>query len=125
MARQGLYKGFSSFEFDAIKNFQQFDVDAVKMDILNHIYTRQGERVMMPTFGSIIPEMTFEPIDETTMSIVEEELIRIVEYDPRVNLLDIQVIPLYDRNAIIATMVLRYVELDLVENLELNIQFEG
>lgn len=99
------------------------DLELVKMDLLNHIFTKKGERVMMPTFGTMIPEMAFEPLDGETISIVREEVTRVVNYDPRVELLDIQVSPDYDRNSLYVSASLFYIELGLTDNLELNIEF--
>ena len=31
-----------------------YDIDLAKQDLLNEIYTRKGERVMEPQFGSIV-----------------------------------------------------------------------
>jgi phage baseplate assembly protein W len=120
---QGLYKGFSSFEFQRKKSFKIRDIELVKLDLLNHIFTKRGERVMMPTFGTQIPEMTFEPLDDTTVGIVESEVTRVIDFDPRVELLDINVQPDYDTGSLYVGANVLYIELNLVDNLELNIQF--
>jgi len=125
MPRRGLYKGMSSFEFQARKTFSLQDVELVKMDLLNHIHTKRGSRVMMPNFGTQIPEMAFEPLDEETVDIIREELLTVFEFDPRVDLLDLDVQPDYERNQITAAARVFYVELNLVDNIELHITFEG
>ena len=35
------------------------DVNIARRDLLNHFYTRRGERVQNPTFGSILPDLVF------------------------------------------------------------------
>jgi len=67
MARQNIYKGYSTFEFEKSKTLTLRDVELVKLDLLNHLFTQKGARVMMPTFGTIIPELVFEPLDEDTL----------------------------------------------------------
>ena len=124
MAISGLYKGFSTFEFERNKSFKLNDIELVKLDLLNHIFTRRGERVMMPSFGTMIPDMIFEPLDGSTLSTIEDELRSVFNYDPRVELLNLLITPNYDQNSIVASATLLYVELDMVDNLELNIQFE-
>lgn len=124
MAKTGLYRGFSSFEFERKKTFKLNDIELVKMDLLNHIFTRRGERVMMPRFGTIIPDLVFEPLDEGTMNTLEDELRYVFNYDPRVSLLNLKLTPAYDQNMVQASATLLYVELNMVDNLELNIQFE-
>jgi phage baseplate assembly protein W len=120
---QGLYKGFSSFEFQRRKTFKIRDIELVKLDLLNHIFTKRGERVMMPTFGTVIPEMTFEPLDGTTIDIVRSEVERVLDFDPRVETLKLEVQPDYDNGSLYVGAQVLYVELNLVDNLELNIQF--
>lgn len=124
MAKVGLYRGFSSFEFESKKTFKLNDIELVKMDLLNHIFTRRGERVMMPKFGTIIPDLVFEPLDEGTMNTLEDELRYVFNYDPRVSLLNLTLSPKYDQNLVQASATLLYVELNMIDNLELNIQFE-
>lgn len=59
------------------------DVDLAKRDLMNHFYTRKGERVQNPEFGSILPELVFEPLDYTTESAAIEDVKRIINSDPR------------------------------------------
>jgi len=125
LARTGLYKGYSSFEFEASGSFRLIDIELVKLDLLNHIFTRKGERVNMPRFGTSIPDLVFEPLDEETTDIIESELTFVFEYDPRVELLDLTVTPNADGNSITAAARLLYIELDTEDLMNLNIQFEG
>lgn len=122
---RSIYRGFSSYEYQKTKNFTLTNVDIVKMDLLNHIYTRRGERVHMPRFGTRIPDLTFEPLDQFTLDIVQEDLLQVINFDPRVKLLDFVITPLYDQNTIVASAKLLYIELNIVDNMDLNIIFEG
>jgi phage baseplate assembly protein W len=119
------YKGFSSFEFERTKEFALTDVELVKLDILNHIFTRKGSRVMMPTFGTIIPDLVFEPLDSVTVDILDDELRAVIEFDPRVDLITLNLDVQVDQNMVTASIQLFYVELDIVDDdFELNIIFE-
>lgn len=122
---KGLYKGFYSWEFDNVKQFQLTDLELVKVDLLNHIYTKRGSRVMMAEFGTIIPEIIFEPLDEDTLDLVKEELLTVFEYDPRVELLQFEVVPDYDNNTIFVNARLLYIELNMEDDFMLNIEFKG
>ncbi len=124
MARTNIYRGYSTFEFQKNKSLTIIDVDAVKLDLLNHIFTPRNSRVMMPTFGTIIPELVFEPLDEDTVSELHAEIKSAIDYDPRVEILKLNVLPDYDRNMVVVDATLRYVELNIVDDFELNIQFE-
>ncbi len=125
LTRTGLYKGYSSFEFEASGSFRLIDIELVKLDLLNHIFTRKGERVNMPRFGTSIPDLVFEPLDEETLDTIESELTFVFEYDPRVELLDLTVTPNADGNSVTAAARLLYVELDTEDLMNLNLQFEG
>jgi phage baseplate assembly protein W len=80
---------------------------------------------MMPNFGTRIPELAFEPLDQLTLDILEEDLRAVIAFDPRVKLLDLTITPYYDANSVIASAKLLYIELNMVDNLDLNITFES
>lgn len=122
---QGLYRGFSSYEYQNTKSFKINDIELVKLDLLNHIFTRKGERVMMPRFGTRIPDLAFEPLDDITLMVLEEDLRYVINFDPRVSLIDMSILPEPDTNSVTASATLLYVELDMVDTLDLNITFEN
>lgn len=106
------------------KSFKLTDIELIKQDLLNHLFTSKGERVMQPSFGTIIPNLIFEQFDEQIVSIVEEEIIRVFRDDPRVEVISLNVLPNYDKYTIVVNAVLNYIELDIIDNFEFNIQFE-
>ena len=124
MAR-GLYRGYSSYEYEKKRTFKVNDIELVKLDLLNHIFTRRGERVMMPTFGTRIPDLAFEPLDDITLDILRNDLLEVFKFDPRVQVLDLVITPDPDANSVTAVARLLYVELNIVDDLNLNIIFEG
>ena len=119
-----LYRGYSSFEYQRRKSIALNDIELVKMDILNHLFTKKGERVMMPNWGSIIPEVVFDPLDEQTIRYLEEDVRAIINFDPRVRLLQLTPIPKYDEGRVEIHVLLDFLEFDLVDNMDLNITFE-
>ncbi len=120
----GIYRGYSSFEFLATKNFRLNDIEIVKLDLLNHIFTRRGERVMLPNFGTLIPDLVFEPLDDDTIDIVEGELETVFDYDPRIELISLDIRPDFDGSLLVIEARLRYIELNTVELFDFNIEFE-
>lgn len=79
--------------------YQVNDIDLVKVDLMNHFYTRKGERVMLPEFGSIIHDYVMDPLDEYTVGIVVDDVKNVIGSDPRVQLNsddDIKVIQLHN-----------------------------
>ena len=85
-----LFTGFSTKNKNAI-NHVLSGKDLVIEDIMNHIMTRKGERVMLPNYGSIIHDMLFEPLTDETTELIEEDLTNIINDDPRCNFVSIDV----------------------------------
>ena len=59
--------------------------DLVKRDLLNIFYTKKGERLMRPNFGSIIWDILMNPDDEATEKEIRDDVERIIDSDPRVD----------------------------------------
>lgn len=120
-ARSATYRGFSTAAQLASrgKSFSTIDIETVKRDLLNHIYTIPGERPMMPKFGTRIPLLAFEPMDQQTLKVIEEDLRAVFEYDPRVKLLELSLLPMPDNNAILVLVDVQYVELQVAETMKL------
>jgi phage baseplate assembly protein W len=86
---RGTYKGFSTVA--GVKSNQLYDIDLIKQDLTNHFYTRKGERVMNPNFGSIVWDMLYEPLDAANKDEIVEDCKVIISKDPRVELQDLNV----------------------------------
>lgn len=116
-----IYRGFSTSHYltNKKKGFTLVNEELIKQDLLNYIYTIPGERVHMPTFGTRIPLLAFEPADEKTLAIVREDLTKAVAADPRLELVDMAVMAAPSNNAIIAYLDLKYVELSTSETVQL------
>ena len=86
-----IFKGFNTIDKNKAP-FNLTDEDLIKRDLLNHFYTKRGERYMRPNFGSIIHDIIMNPLDGMTVSDIKEDVERIIESDSRVNLDDIRVL---------------------------------
>ena len=84
------FSGFSTKNKKAI-NHVLTGKDLVIEDLMNHIMTRKGERVMMPTFGSIIHDLIFEPLTSEIKIMIEEDIKGIVDDEPRCEFLTMTV----------------------------------
>ena len=67
------------------------NLDIIKRDILNQFATPVGSRVMLPSFGTYIYDYLFDPFDEITKNNIIDDAIRVVQSDPRVQLVNIDV----------------------------------
>lgn len=81
------YIGYSSVgEVSSSRTLE--DQDIAKRDLLNHFNTRRGERLMNPNFGSILPDLVFEPLDYVTEQLAQDDVSIIVNNDPRWRVLE-------------------------------------
>ena len=81
------FKGFSTI--DRIRApYTLSGRDLVKRDLLNTFYTKKGERLMRPNYGSVIWDLLMNPDDTATEKEIRDDVERIIESDPRVELLD-------------------------------------
>lgn len=120
-----IYNGFSSSRFNYDKSFLLSNVDVIRQDILNNIYTRRGERVKMFTYGTRIPDLIFEPLDDISVYIVQEDLETVFNNDPRLQLIDLKVIPDYFNQVIVAYAEVYYTYLNFNGQMAINIQFSS
>ena len=84
------YRGFSTAD-PTNRGSKLYDFDLVKQDILNQFNTRKGQRVMNPTFGSIIWEVLMEPLTPQIEALLKKDVTDICNSDPRVYPLQILV----------------------------------
>lgn len=103
------FRGFSTV--DRIRAPYTLDGrDLVKRDLLNTFYTKKGERVMRPEYGSIIWDILMNPDDTVTEKEIREDVLRIIDGDPRVDHLKTTII--YMDHTIRLEIDLRYVLLN-------------
>jgi phage baseplate assembly protein W len=77
------YKGFSTVSQDT-ENFALYDFQLIQQDLLNHFHVRQGERLMNPSFGTVIWDLLFEPLTEQLKDLITQNVNTIINYDPRI-----------------------------------------
>ena len=78
----------------AIKN-----ENAIARSVRNIVFTLPGEKFFNPNFGSKISKVLFENIDDITASVIVDEIKESIRnYEPRVELLDVEAFPNFDNN---------------------------
>ena len=103
------FKGFSTV--DRIRAPYTLEGrDLVKRDLLNTFYTNKGERLMRPNYGSVIWDLLMNPDDTATEKEIRDDVDRIIDSDPRVDLLDTVII--YMDHTIRIEINLKYVLLN-------------
>ena len=69
------------------------NVNAIARSVRNIVLTTPGEKFFDPDFGSNVSNLLFENVDDITASQIQEEIeFSINNYEPRVKLIDVQVI---------------------------------
>mgnify|MGYP001406253965 FL=1 len=82
--------GFSTV--DKVKApYSLVDGDVVVRDLLNEFYTKKGERLMRPNFGSVIWDLLMNPNTRDLENLVRKDIERIIDKDPRAELLDLRI----------------------------------
>lgn len=119
-----IYRGLSFRNFSKNKSIKLYDVDLVKKGITNNIFTRRGERVKMFAYGTRIPDLVFEPLDDVALTVIEEDINGVINNEPRVILIDMFITPNYDKGEVAVRLNLLYLELDFTDTLSINITFE-
>lgn len=117
-----LFKGFSTVN-KVRAPYTLTDAELVKRDLLNHFYTKLGERIMRPTFGSVIWDYLMEPQTPDLEEIIKEDIERIVGTDPRAELIDVNILIL--DHAIQAEIKIKYILLDSEDVLFLEYATKG
>ncbi len=75
------------------------DNAAIKQAIVNLLLTNKGERLFNPNYGSNIRSYLFEQLDYGTAGLVRNSIIRTIsEFEPRISVESLEVIPNYDDN---------------------------
>ena len=93
----------------AIKN-----ENAIARSVKNIVFTLPGEKFFNPNFGSQISKVLFENIDDITASVIVDEIKESIRnFEPRVELLDVQAFPNFDNNQFDVTIIYEIIGSDI------------
>lgn len=114
-----VYRGFNTI--GQSKKFRLTDFELIRRDILNHFYIRKGEKLMNPSFGTIIWNVLHEPFTEDLKSVITNDIKAIANYDPRVSFDNI-IVTEYEQGIQIE-LQLRYLHTNQLS--VMNMKFDG
>ena len=90
------------------------NTSAIARSIRNIVFTSPGEKFFNPDFGSRISESLFENVDEVSALAIEDEIkSSIINFEPRVNLSFVNVIPNPDDNEMNVTIEYEITGIDI------------
>lgn len=111
-----IYRGFSTRQ--SVKNYSLTDYELAKQDLLNYFSLRKGQKLMQPNFGTIIWDMLFEPLDETTQQVITNDITKIIGYDPRLRVGQVAVTQ--QDTGFLIQLTLSYIPTNQTETINLN-----
>ena len=111
------YKDISmSFETNPLNDdlVSLTDTSAIARSIRNIVFTQPGEKFFKPTFGSRITESLFENVDSSTASILRDEIRNSIKnFEPRVDLISVNVSPNVESNEMNVTIQYEVIGIDI------------
>jgi phage baseplate assembly protein W len=98
--------------------------NAISRSIRNIVFTIPGEKFFNDRFGSKITKSLFENVDEISASIITDEIRNSIQnYEPRVQLIDVQSKPDYDNGSFDVLIIYRIIGADVpVQQLQFILQ---
>ena len=81
--------------------------NAIARSVRNIVFTLPGERFFNEDFGSRISASLFENLDDITANIIVDEITESIDnFEPRVELIDVEAFPDFDNNSF--DVIIRY-----------------
>jgi phage baseplate assembly protein W len=88
---------------------------AIARSVRNLVFTLPGERFFNENLGSKLSRALFENIDEISASIIQDEITNTINnYEPRVDLISVDVSPNYENNEFNVTINYYIVGIDVL-----------
>ena len=88
---------------------------AIARSVRNLIFTLPGERFFNQNLGSRVSKVLFENMDEISASVIKDEIENTINnYEPRVDLISVDVSPNYDNNEFNVTINYYIIGIDVL-----------
>ena len=120
MPAQRVSKSFKdismSFKFNPLSGdlISLSNENAIARAVRNIVLTTPGEKFFDPDFGSSVSEILFENVDDITAISIEDEIKNcLANYEPRVELIDVNVDPNFDQNQFDVIITYRIIGVDI------------
>lgn len=111
-----LYSDFrSDFAINPVSSdlARKTNEEAVKESIRNLLLTDKGERLFQPDIGSDLRTLLFEPLTPDTMLLIRQQVEDTINnYEPRANLIDVQVTGSLDNGSVEIAVVFNVINIE-------------
>ena len=102
---------------------RKFDDNAIKQSLKNLIMTKNNERPFHSEIGSPIPGLLFEPLTPVTALMVRRSIIDLISnFEPRVELIEVEVIASDDNNSLYVSITFKIVNSERPITLDLALE---
>lgn len=101
-------RSYSDFDISFLKNpktkdlYKLKDLDSIKQSLRNLMQTNLGERLFKPNIGINLRSLLFENMNDMAFIVTMQEDIKVLirNYEKRITIKDVRILPLYDQNAL-------------------------
>lgn len=99
-------------------------LELAKQDLINHFHIRKGEKWTDPTFGCDLPLYVFEPLDQSTQDDINQEVYRVISYDPRFEIVDTNIRVVQETHSVTVNVKLNYLPTTTATDLQIKFDRE-
>ena len=93
------------------------DVQAIKNSLYNIFSTLPGQKLLTPSFGASLMQYLFEPVDNIRAKIIGNNILKAIStFEPRINVVNIQVTPQPDQYLYYIVMIYQLVGLNFTHS---------
>lgn len=110
------YVGFSTVNRD-FDSSTLYNYELARTDLLNNLYIKKGEKLENPDYGTVVWNLLFEPFTSQISKVIEEDMIEMVENDPRWHLETLQIEQ--EEHGLNITLEIQYVPYNISEKMSL------
>lgn len=121
------FKGFSTFNFNKRGDSMSLtDVELIKRDILNGLFTPIGSVYKNRKFGTSIPFLLMKQMNDDVISKTTSEVQRILSNEPRISLVKIVTTPNKIEKSLTIEILFTYIQNpNIIQTLPLFLNYEG
>jgi phage baseplate assembly protein W len=100
-----------------------YDYNAIRNSLYNIFTTRKGQKILNPNFGSSLDQFLFESVNNINAKILGNTILENVNlYEPRIEVQNIQVMPMPDENQYYVIFVYKVLNIGRLDKFEINFQ---
>jgi phage baseplate assembly protein W len=95
-----------------------YDENAIRNSLRNIFSTRKGQIILNPEFGSSLEQFLFESVDDFNANIIGNTILQnISEFEPRIEVINVRIMPKPDENMYKIALFYRYLNFQEIRNL--------